>query len=72
MSEAIAILRGIQLALDSGLSPCMIESDVEVVVKWINMKEPILSEIGNIISDIHGLQVQARCLSIEFVPRMTY
>ena len=33
------------------------------------MNEPIHSEIGNIINDIHILMVQASCSSILFVPR---
>ena len=52
VAEAVAISRGLQLAIDSGLTPCMLESDAEVVVKWINNVVPLCSEIGNVISDI--------------------
>ncbi|KAK2657148.1 hypothetical protein Ddye_010200 [Dipteronia dyeriana] len=36
IAEATVILSGFQLALDTGLSPCRIDSNVEVIVNWIN------------------------------------
>ncbi|KAK3222940.1 hypothetical protein Dsin_009965 [Dipteronia sinensis] len=36
VAEVIAILRGIQFSKDCGFSPCMFESDAEVVIRWIN------------------------------------
>ncbi|KAK3221353.1 hypothetical protein Dsin_008378 [Dipteronia sinensis] len=50
--EAIAILRSIQLAIDSGLNLIMVESDASVVVDWINSGNDLLSDVGVIISDI--------------------
>ncbi|KAK3210787.1 hypothetical protein Dsin_015493 [Dipteronia sinensis] len=55
VAEAFAISRGLQLAIDTGLLPCGIESDTEVVVDWVNGSELLCSEIGSVITDIHTL-----------------
>ena len=67
--EAVAIYRGLQLAVVSGLTPCMLESDAKVVIKWINDATPLCSEIGNVISDILVLQHLAQCVSIRIFHR---
>ena len=67
--EAVAIYRGLQLAIDIGLTPCKIKSDAEVIVGWINCKNYLCSEIGVVIDDIHLLLEQVRCVSVNFVPR---
>ncbi|KAK2633818.1 hypothetical protein Ddye_028610 [Dipteronia dyeriana] len=52
IEEATTILRDLQLAWDTGLSPCRIDSDAEVIVNWINNSVVILSEVGSVIDDI--------------------
>ncbi|KAI9198073.1 hypothetical protein LWI28_009622 [Acer negundo] len=70
VAEAVALLCGLQLACDTGLYPCQADSDVAVVVNWINNGSILVSEIGSVINDIHILLRQARCKSINFVPRL--
>ncbi|KAK3231705.1 hypothetical protein Dsin_003586 [Dipteronia sinensis] len=60
--KALAISRGLQLVIDTGLHPCRIDSDVKVVVDWINSSELLCSEIGNVIADIRILLEKERCL----------
>ena len=69
VAEAMAILQSLQLAIDSGLFPCCVESDAKVVVDWINSNKVLFSDIGSVISDIRRLCLQARCGSFLFVPR---
>ncbi|KAL5753363.1 hypothetical protein ACOSQ2_023870 [Xanthoceras sorbifolium] len=69
IAEATAILRGIQLALDAGLHPFVVESDNLNVVNLILAKEPPRSEIGLVISDILNLLVSVDFISISYVPR---
>ncbi|KAK1552164.1 hypothetical protein Q3G72_011625 [Acer saccharum] len=52
VAEALAVYRGLVFARDSGLLPCMIETDAQVVVKIIDSGSVPLSDIGTIISDI--------------------
>ncbi|KAK0583366.1 hypothetical protein LWI29_036220 [Acer saccharum] len=67
--EAEAIRRGLRLVLDTCLFPCVLDSDAEVVVRWINSGKLLNSEIGVIIMDIQNLLLQARCVLINFSPR---
>ncbi|KAK3193730.1 hypothetical protein Dsin_025040 [Dipteronia sinensis] len=55
VAEVEAILRGLQFARDSELLPATIESDVVVVVKWINEKSNIRADVGLILDDILSL-----------------
>ncbi|KAK1572459.1 hypothetical protein Q3G72_032892 [Acer saccharum] len=52
LAEAIAIFRGFIFAGESGILPCTMESDAQVVVKLINDACIPLSDIGIIIKDI--------------------
>ncbi|KAK2633821.1 hypothetical protein Ddye_028613 [Dipteronia dyeriana] len=57
--------------MDSGLLPCEVESDAQAVVKLIHVDEPLLSDVGIIISDItHFLACHPEC-SVTFAPRST-
>ncbi|KAK3230415.1 hypothetical protein Dsin_002296 [Dipteronia sinensis] len=69
VAEALAISRGLQLAIDTGLHPCRIASDAKIVVDWINSGEVLCSEIGNVIADISTLLENEHCVSINFVSR---
>jgi hypothetical protein len=60
-------LRGLQLAADTGLTPCSIDSDAKVVVDWINRRIPLCSDVGVYIDDILSLLEQVRCISVNFV-----
>ncbi|KAK3204550.1 hypothetical protein Dsin_018596 [Dipteronia sinensis] len=52
MAEALEILHGLQLASESGLWPCIVESDSQLVVSTIDSGNVPLSDIGLIIEDI--------------------
>ncbi|KAK3188547.1 hypothetical protein Dsin_028108 [Dipteronia sinensis] len=67
--EAMGILRAILFSIDCGMSPCVLESDAEVVVNWINKGSHFDSVCGGILSDISSLSVERGGLSFCFVPR---
>ncbi|KAK2654944.1 hypothetical protein Ddye_007996 [Dipteronia dyeriana] len=71
VAEAEAIRRGLLLAIAAGLFPCMLESDAEVVVGWINNVTPLCFEIGVVIMDIQNLLKLDIYISINFVSRKT-
>ncbi|KAK3229800.1 hypothetical protein Dsin_001681 [Dipteronia sinensis] len=50
--EAVALLRGIDFAVDVGMVPVVIESDVLGVVNLVNSGKPSSAEIGLVIDDI--------------------
>ncbi|KAL5802996.1 hypothetical protein ACOSQ4_031301 [Xanthoceras sorbifolium] len=52
IAEALAILRGVKLAIDNGLSLFCLESDADVVVKMITSKFVPLSEIRVVVVEI--------------------
>ncbi|KAK3205973.1 hypothetical protein Dsin_020019 [Dipteronia sinensis] len=52
IAEAIAIYRGIVLAMESGLFPKEIESDAATVVGWIGELRQVESEVGQVIKAI--------------------
>ena len=67
VGEVESIHRG--LARDSGLVPCRIDSDAEVVVGWITSQVCLCSDVGSIISDICVLLKYMHCNSVNFDPR---
>ncbi|KAK2642329.1 hypothetical protein Ddye_024092 [Dipteronia dyeriana] len=67
--EAIAILRGLIIARDSGLLPCVVEFDA-LVVNFINSGVTPLSEVGLVIHDIILFLGNNCDCSISFVPRV--
>ncbi|KAK2661753.1 hypothetical protein Ddye_000327 [Dipteronia dyeriana] len=69
IAEAVAVLRGIQFALDTGFRCCTIESDAQVIVNLINSKSCILSDVGLIIDDILCLRDKFMEWNVRFVPR---
>ncbi|KAL5774840.1 hypothetical protein ACOSP7_012397 [Xanthoceras sorbifolium] len=56
IAEAKAILFGMQLAIDSGLLPAVVESDSSSVISLINAKNSIFTDIGSILADIFDLR----------------
>ncbi|KAK2652478.1 hypothetical protein Ddye_012363 [Dipteronia dyeriana] len=69
LSEALAILRGPGFAIDSGLWPCVVESDSQTVVSMINSGSAPLSDIGLIIEDILDLLKGPLICSVNFISR---
>ncbi|KAK2652460.1 hypothetical protein Ddye_012316 [Dipteronia dyeriana] len=68
-AKVVAILRGLQLARDSGLWPCSIESDALSVVNLINLKVVPCAEIGLVIQDILSLVDKLYICEVSFVQR---
>ncbi|KAL5767563.1 hypothetical protein ACOSQ2_014346 [Xanthoceras sorbifolium] len=52
VAEALAILRGVQLALDSSFNPFCIESDAASVVHLISSRTNSFADIGLVVDDI--------------------
>ncbi|KAK1581615.1 hypothetical protein Q3G72_007412 [Acer saccharum] len=69
VAEATGILRGINMAMESGLLPLVIESDAQHVVNLINSDISVSSDIGLVIYDIRDCMRHVRIESILFVPR---
>ncbi|KAK3224549.1 hypothetical protein Dsin_011574 [Dipteronia sinensis] len=69
VAEAVAIYRGLRLAIESGLRPIMVESDAALVVKWINVGSFLDSNVGLILSDIRSLIHEAICVEIGYTYR---
>ncbi|KAK2658345.1 hypothetical protein Ddye_004878 [Dipteronia dyeriana] len=69
VTKATAILRGFIFTNESGLLPCTLESDAQVVVKLINRKSIPLSDIVIIISDIICLLDDHLGCKVVFAPR---
>ncbi|KAL5798041.1 hypothetical protein ACOSQ2_002861 [Xanthoceras sorbifolium] len=68
VAEAAAILNGLHLALQSGFSRLLVESDSSTVINYILRHDPPRSEVGLIISDILTLCSTA-LVEFAFVPR---
>lgn len=58
MSEAKAILFGIEWCLDKGFTNILVESDSMLIINMINGKAKTPWQIKHIIEDIHSLKVQ--------------
>ncbi|KAK3199723.1 hypothetical protein Dsin_023138 [Dipteronia sinensis] len=61
--------RGIQFSKDCGLCPCYVESDAEVVVRWINEGSHLDSMCGTILADIHLMSSKMSGMCFMFAPR---
>ncbi|KAK2659903.1 hypothetical protein Ddye_006436 [Dipteronia dyeriana] len=70
IAEAMAILRGLQLALKTGLVSASLESDALTVVNMIGTNTVPGSDVGVIIYDILGVLGDSCFSSITFVPRL--
>ncbi|KAK2646057.1 hypothetical protein Ddye_021252 [Dipteronia dyeriana] len=69
VAEAMAIFRGLQFAVDTGLVPCMIESDAQVVINLLISGVPPLSDVGLIIQDNYSFYEKSFSCSFAFAPR---
>ncbi|KAK3229198.1 hypothetical protein Dsin_001079 [Dipteronia sinensis] len=69
VAEAIIILKGIQFSKDRGFSPCIFESNVEVVIMQINDRSHLESVCGVILSDINSLTAEIVGVCFGYVPR---
>ncbi|KAL5843820.1 hypothetical protein ACOSQ4_009778 [Xanthoceras sorbifolium] len=69
IAEAKAIVIGMQLAVEAGLLPTMVESDSLSVINLISFGVQICSDIGLIIEDIAKLKLQHEFSSFIFSPR---
>ncbi|KAL5792899.1 hypothetical protein ACOSP7_001493 [Xanthoceras sorbifolium] len=69
IGEALAILLGLRLAIDMGLSTVCVESDAASVVKQLSSRVTSCSDIGLILDDILSLVVNFADLSFSSVRR---
>ncbi|KAK0601310.1 hypothetical protein LWI29_023054 [Acer saccharum] len=70
VAEAVAVLRGLRLALESGLYPALLESDALSVVKMINERVIPCADIGIVLHDILVELGNPCFISVSFVPRL--
>ncbi|KAK2649550.1 hypothetical protein Ddye_017039 [Dipteronia dyeriana] len=52
VAEALAMLKGLNFAIEFGLVPCTLESDTKVIVDLVNVNTVPCSDVGLIIGDI--------------------
>ncbi|KAK3184331.1 hypothetical protein Dsin_031617 [Dipteronia sinensis] len=67
--EAMAMLRGLNFALDSGLFPCTLESDAKVIVDLINANNVPYSDVGLITGDICNFLITNPGCNVVFASR---
>ncbi|KAL5803555.1 hypothetical protein ACOSQ4_031860 [Xanthoceras sorbifolium] len=68
VTEAMAMLHGIQFATEMGLRPIGIESDSSSIVSAINSKDISRSDVGLVLSDIIQLIDSLSVIHVVFVP----
>ncbi|KAK2635038.1 hypothetical protein Ddye_029830 [Dipteronia dyeriana] len=71
VAEATTILRGINFDLETGLVPCVIESNELEVIKMINSGKNISTDIGLIVFDIRDCFLRPVEGSMGHVSRKT-
>ncbi|KAH7571631.1 hypothetical protein JRO89_XS04G0105300 [Xanthoceras sorbifolium] len=67
--EALAVLRGVEMALESGITSFMVESDSATTVNLVRSRSVILSEVGLYIEDIISKFDNVSFVDINFIPR---
>ena len=67
----MAILKGLQLAFDTGLVPLDLVSDAAVVVGMVNDMKDHDAEIGLVIAAIRRMMVRLPSCVLKFAPRAT-
>ncbi|KAK0597399.1 hypothetical protein LWI29_024899 [Acer saccharum] len=71
VAEAVGILKGIQLACETGLVPLDLVSDVVGVVGLVNDTKEHASDIGLVIDAIRRLMRSLPSCELRFAPRAT-
>ncbi|KAL5741774.1 hypothetical protein ACOSP7_028506 [Xanthoceras sorbifolium] len=69
VAEDLAMLKGLQFALDSGLLPSILDTDSLAVITAINNPSAYLSKVGLVIIDIVDLLSSCPGSKVQFVPR---
>ncbi|KAK1552005.1 hypothetical protein Q3G72_008744 [Acer saccharum] len=69
LSEAVAILRGIELPVGKGLVPILVETDALCVVNLIGAGSTISSDVGLVIGDIMAFLHNMHGSKVVFAPR---
>ncbi|KAL5774707.1 hypothetical protein ACOSP7_012264 [Xanthoceras sorbifolium] len=72
VTEALAVLKGLQIALASGLLPAILETDSLDVATAINNPSVYSSEVGLIIFDIVDLLGRCPGSKVLYVPHSAY
>ena len=67
--EAVAILRGIEFVVDTGLVPAVVKYDVLGVVNLINYGQFVSTEVGLVVDDIVPRICSNIVKLVGFVPR---
>ncbi|KAK2645061.1 hypothetical protein Ddye_020256 [Dipteronia dyeriana] len=67
--ESVVVLRGLRFAFKSGIWPCVIESDSQVVVLMVNSGSSPLDEIGLIVDDIADMMNSIPRCRVCFISR---
>ncbi|KAL5775273.1 hypothetical protein ACOSP7_012830 [Xanthoceras sorbifolium] len=70
IAEALAVLRGLQFALASGLLPTIVETDSFTVTTAINNPSVYFSKVGLVIFNIVELLGQCLGSKVLHVPRL--
>ncbi|KAL5748652.1 hypothetical protein ACOSQ2_025949 [Xanthoceras sorbifolium] len=68
IAEASAILIGLHLAIESGFSHLLVESDALNIIFYLVQEKPSNSEVGLVVADILSFCSRA-VVSFAFVPR---
>lgn len=69
LAKVLSVLRGMRFARETGLWPCLVETDAQVEVKLVNFNTILLSDVGIYIRDIHSLFDVLNSCPGQFVPR---
>lgn len=60
---------GLRPAVETGLDRLVVESDSQVLIRYLNDDILLLSCLGSIVSDIIYYSLQFREISFNFIPR---
>ncbi|KAL5810835.1 hypothetical protein ACOSQ4_027403 [Xanthoceras sorbifolium] len=67
MAEAMALLHGLQLAVDYGICPCYSEADATSVVQQMSSKVSSCSDVNLVVDDILSLVASLYEFSVSWV-----
>ncbi|KAL5743416.1 hypothetical protein ACOSQ2_026532 [Xanthoceras sorbifolium] len=69
LAETLAIRRGMQLALETGFSPLLLESDCLGAINAVKARSVLCSDMGLVLADIFSLSSNLNVVSFSFIPR---